>query len=63
MCSMFKCCVSLTDLDISNFNFNDNQKFEEMFALCNKYFVRMIRDQNKCIKEEAFEEKINEEEE
>jgi len=51
---MFYKCYSLSDIDISNFNFHKKVDMTKMFKECSKKLIKKVKEQNKNIKEEAF---------
>ena len=51
---MFCKCYSLSDIDISNFNFHKKANMTKMFKECSKKLIKKVKEQNKNIKEEAF---------
>ena len=53
---MFKECSSLKELNLNNFNNNNNVTYmNEMFYGCSRELIMKIKKQYKNIKEEAFE--------
>ena len=53
---MFNNCSSLNNLDISKFEINDNTDINYMFSRCSNDLKIKIKEQNKKINENAFEE-------
>ena len=51
---MFAECTSLTELNISNFNFSNIKYIEGMFSSCSDDLKEKVKGQNKNIKNEAF---------
>ena len=54
MSSMFADCLSLKELNLSNFNINNVTFMRNMFNGCSNQFRNKIRAQYKNIKKEAF---------
>ena len=56
MSSMFSNCLSLKELNLSNFNTDNVTYMEGMFRGCSDQFKNKIRSEYKNIKKEAFDE-------
>ena len=56
MKNMFNNCSSLNNLDISKFEINDNTNIYYMFGGCSNDLKIKIKEQNKKINENAFQE-------
>ena len=54
---MFSGCLSLKELNLSNFNTNNVNNMRFMFSGCPNELVMKIKTQYKFIKKEAFEDK------
>ena len=59
MTKMFSRCSSLTELNLSNFNTNNVTKMGFMFFGCSAQLKNKIRSEYKNIKEEAFNENVD----
>ena len=54
MLCMFEGCLSLEELNIKNFNLNNVRYIKGMFWGCSNKLKNKIKNQNKEIKNEAF---------
>ena len=55
MSYMFKECSILNDLNVTKFDINKNARMNHMFAFCNDFFIKRIKNKNKDINDEAFQ--------
>ena len=55
MANMFNRCKNLSNLDISHFNLNNVKTMKGMFAGTNEDLITKVKEQNKELKDEAFE--------
>ena len=55
---MFGGCLSLKELNISNFNFNTKIDVENMFSHCSGKKIKNIRNRHKNIENNAFDKYI-----